>query len=83
MPQNNRTKSGKRPGREKGHAKSSPTVTSTPDETIKVSSVRTCTCGCHTEEIEDIARDLVSIKIVTYTKQYVGKKTKCPCCNKE
>lgn len=83
VPQNNRTKSGKKPGREKGHSKSSPTVTSTPDETIKVSSVRTCACGCHTEEIEDIARDLVSIKIVTYTKQYVGKKTKCPCCNKE
>lgn len=83
MPQNNRTKSGKKPGREKEHAKSSPTVTSTLDETIKVSSVRTCTCGCHTEEIEDTARDLVSIKIVTYTKQYVGKKTKCTCCNKE
>lgn len=83
VPQNNRVKSKRKPGREKGHKKSSPTVTSTPDETIKVSSVRTCTCGRHTEEVESVARDLVSIKIVTYTKQYVGKKTKCPCCNKE
>ena len=83
VPQNNRIKSGKKPGRETGHVKSSPTVTNTPDETIKVSSVRTCTCGCHTAETEEVARDLVSIKIVTYTKQYVGKKTKCPCCNKE
>lgn len=83
VPQNNRIKSGKKPGRIKGHTKSSPTVTNTPDEKIKVSSVRTCTCGCHTEEMEEVARDLVSIKIVTYTKQYIGRKTKCPCCNKE
>ena len=83
VPQNNRTKSGKKPGREKGHVKSSPSVTANPDEIIKVSSVRTCICGCHTEEMEEVSRDLVSIKIVTYTKQYVGKKTKCPCCNKE
>lgn len=83
VPQNNRVKSNRKPGREKGHPKSSPTVTSTPDETIKVSSVRTCSCGCHTEELESVSRDLVTIKIVTYTKQYVGKKTKCPCCNKE
>lgn len=83
VPQNNRVKSERKPGRSKGHKKSSPTVTSTPDETIKVSSVRTCTCGGHTEEIEDVARDLVSFILIPNVKQYVGKKTKCPCCNKE
>lgn len=74
VPQNNRVKSDKKPGREKGHKKSSPTATSTPDETIKVSSVRICSCGCHTEEVESVTRDLVTIKVITYTKQYVGKK---------
>ena len=44
--QNNRVKSGKKPGREKGHKRSAPTVTKNPDEIIKVSKVATCTCGC-------------------------------------
>ena len=43
--QNNRVKSGKKPGREKGHKRSAPTVTKLPDEVIKVSKVATCTCG--------------------------------------
>ena len=81
--QNNRVKSGKRPGREKGHPKSSPTVTTTPDETIKVSKVARCTCGCKTVEKEDVARDLVKIKVIKQTTQYVGKKTECPYCHKE
>jgi len=81
--QNNRVKSGKKPGREKGHKKSSPTVTTTPDEIVRVSKVATCTCGCKTIEKEDIARDLVTIQIIKHTTQYVGKKTECPHCHKE
>lgn len=81
--QNNRVKSGRKPGREKGHKKSSPTVTATPDEVIHVSKVATCKCGCKTIEQGEVARDLVSIKVITYTTQYIGTKTKCPCCNKE
>jgi len=81
--QNNRVKSGRKLGREKGHERSAPTVSKNPDETIRVSKVATCTCGCKTIEKEDIARDLISIEIKTHTTQYVGKKTICPCCQKE
>lgn len=81
--QNNRVKSGRKPGREKGHARSAPTVTKTPEKTITVSKVATCTCGCKTIEQEEIARDLISLEIIVHTTQYVGKKTKCPCCGKE
>lgn len=81
--QNNRVKSGRKPGREKGHERSAPTVSKNPDETIRVSKVATCTCGCKTIEKEDIARDLISIEIKTHTTQYIGKKTICPCCAKE
>ena len=81
--QNNRVKSGKKPGREKGHKRSAPTVTKNPNEIIKVSKVATCTCGCKTVDLENVARDLISIKVITHTTQYVGVKTLCPCCNKE
>ena len=82
VPQNNRVKSGRKPGREKGHKKSSPTITKTPDEVVAVNKVATCTCGCKTIEQEEIARDVVSIKVIKYTTQYVGKKTVCPNCHK-
>ena len=81
--QNNRVKSGRKPGREKGHKRSAPTVTLNADETIKVSKVATCSCGCKTIEKEDVARDLITLEIKVHTKQYVGKKTICPCCQKE
>lgn len=81
--QNNRVKSGKKPGREKGHKRSAPQVSINPDKKIMVSKVATCSCGHKTEEIGEVSRDLISIKIITYTTQYKGKKTKCPCCNKE
>ena len=81
--QNNRVKSGRKPGREKGHLKSSPTVTKTPDKVIKVSKVVTCTCGHKTIEKEEVSRDLISLEIIVHTTQYRGKKTVCPCCNKE
>ncbi len=81
--QNNRVKSGRKPGREKGHKRSAPTVSQTPDEIIKVSKVATCTCGHKTVEKEDVLRDLISLEVIVHTTQYVGKKTVCPCCNKE
>jgi len=81
--QNNRVKSDRKPGREKGHKPSAPKVTVTPDEVIKVSKVATCSCGCKTIEKEDITRDLISIQILAHTTQYIGKKTVCPCCDKE
>ena len=80
--QNNRVKSGRKPGREKGHAKSVRTVSKTPDNIINVSKVATCKCGCKTLEVDDVARDLISLEIIVYTTQYQGKKTMCPCCNK-
>ena len=81
--QNNRVKSGKRPGREKGHKRSAPTVCATPDKIIRVSKVATCSCGHKTIEKEDVSRDLISLEVIVHTTQYTGKKTKCPCCNKE
>lgn len=73
--QNNRVKSGKKPGREKGHKRSAPQVSINPDKKIMVSKVATCSCGHKTEEIGEVSRDLISIKIITYTTQYTGKKT--------
>lgn len=81
--QNNREKSGRKPGREKGHKKSSPAVSENPDEIIRVSKVATCKCGCKTVEKEDITRELISMKVITYKTHYVGKKTMCPCCKRE
>ena len=81
--QNNRVKSGRKPGREKGHKRSAPTVTTNADETIHVSKIGTCSCGCKTIEKEEVARDLITLEIKVHVKQYVGKKTICPCCNKE
>ena len=81
--QNNRVKSERKPGREKGHKKSAPQVSETPDKTIHVSKVGTCSCGCHTIEKEEVKRDLISIEIIVYTTQYVGKKTICPNCSKD
>lgn len=81
--QNNRVKSGRKPGREKGHEKSSPTASTHPNEVVSVSKVATCTCGCKTIETEEVKRDLVSIEVITHIKQYVGHKTECPCCHKK
>ena len=81
--QNNRVKSNKKPGREKGHKRSAPQVCLNPDKTIHVSKVATCSCDCRTIEKEEVKRDLISLEIIVHTTQYVGKKTVCPCCNKE
>ena len=81
--QNNSVKSNRKPGREKGHKKSSPVVSKNPDEIIRVSKVATCKCGHKTIEKEDVTRELVSMKVITYRTHYIGKKTMCPCCQKE
>ena len=81
--QNNRVKSGRKPGREKGHKRSAPRVSTTPDKIIKVSKVATCACGHKTVEKEEVSRDLISLEVIVHTTQYKGKKTICPCCNKE
>lgn len=81
--QNNREKTGRKPGREKGHEKSAPTVSTNPDETVRVSKVATCTCGHKTVEKAEVARDLISVEVITHITQYVGYKTECPCCHKQ
>lgn len=81
--QNNRVKSERKPGREKGHKRSAPQVCSKPDKTIHVSKVATCSCGCHTIEKDDTKRDLITLELIVHTTQYVGKKTFCPKCSKE
>ena len=81
--QNNRVKSERKPGREEGHKRSAPTVTKTPDKIVKVSKVATCTCGQKTIEKEEVSRDLISLEVIVHTTQYRGKKTVCPCCQKE
>lgn len=32
---------------------------------------------------KEVKRDLITLKIKAYVKQYTGKKTMCPCCQKE
>lgn len=81
--QNNRVKSERKPGREKGHKRSAPQISSNPDKVIRVSKVDTCSCGIKTIEKEEVSRDLISLEVIVHTTQYIGKKTKCPCCNKE
>lgn len=81
--QNNRVKSGKKPGRENGHKKSSPEVSVNPDKVVRVSKVATCKCGSKTIEKEEVIRELVSMQVITYRTHYIGKKTECPCCKKE
>jgi len=81
--QNNRVKSNKAPGREKGHKRSAPEVTKTPDKVVKVRKVATCTCGAKTIENGTTKRDLISLEVIVHTTQYVGQKTKCPFCKKE
>ncbi len=81
--QNNRVKSNRKPGREKGHRRSAPTICTIPDKIVKVSKVATCSCGNKTVDKEDVARDLISLEVIVHTTQYTGKKTVCPCCNKE
>ena len=81
--QNNRVKSKRKPGREKGHKKSAPTVSANPDNIVQVPKVATCTCGHKTESKETVARDLISLEVIVHTTQYTGTKTICPCCNKE
>ena len=81
--QNNRVKSGRKPGREKGHKRSAPTVTKVPDEVVNIPKVATCTCGHKTVEKEEVLRDLISLEVIVHTTQYIGQKTICPCCNKE
>lgn len=81
--QNNRVKSGEKPGRKKGHERSAPHVSKNPDKVVNVSKVATCSCGCKTVETNEVARDLISLEIIVHTTQYVGKRTMCPCCKKE
>ena len=81
--QNNRVKSERNPGREKGHKKSAPTVSLNPDNIVQVPKVATCTCGHKTKEKETVSRDLISLEVIVHTTQYTGTKTICPCCNKE
>lgn len=81
--QNNRVKSGKKPGRVSGHKRSAPTVCTNPDVVFNVSKVATCSCGCKTIELNNVSRDLISLEIIVKTTQYTGKRTKCPCCGKE
>lgn len=82
VPQNNRVKSGRKPGQAKGHKKSSPSISENPDERVMVSKVATCTCGAKTVEQEEVARDVISIRIIKHITQYIGKKTICPNCHK-
>ena len=81
--QNNRVKSGRKPGREKSHKRSAPIVISNADETIHVSKIGTCSCSCKTIEKEEVTRDLITLEIKVHVQQYIGKKTICACCNKE
>ena len=81
--QNNRIKTGRKPGRGKGHKRSAPQISENPDEIKHISKVATCTCGCKTIDEKEVSRDLISLEVIVHTTRYTGMKTKCPCCHKE
>lgn len=80
--QNNRKRTGEKPGRKKNHERSSKQISNNPDNIINVTSVRTCTCGHPTIDIQLVVREVVSLINNLVTTHYKGMKTMCPKCKK-
>lgn len=77
--QNNRVKSGKKPGRDKGHAFAVPKFALNPTIVIKVNTTEKCDCGgCITPD-KKIKRQLIGLKVIADVTEYVGYVGKCEC----
>ena len=82
--QNNREKTGRKPGREKGYKKEETKYIEEPTEVVEVANVNKCSCGCcELEEVNEVRRQVVGIKIIPVVKEYKGKKLICQKCKKE
>lgn len=77
--QNNRVKSGKKPGRQKGHVVTPPKFNSDPTKIIKVNTSTTCNCGGCVSPVKEVKRQVIGVKIVTDITEYVGYIGKCEC----
>ena len=86
--QNNRVKTGRNPGRQKGYSAPLPKYIDNPNEIIVVSNnnganVDMCSCGGHIINKDTVRRQVVGIKVIPITKEYVGNIGQCDCCGKE
>ena len=86
--QNNREKTNKKPGRPKGYVAPPPKYINNPDEIIVVSNnndtnLTTCSCGGHIVNKGTVRRQVIGVKIIPTTKEYVGNTEQCDCCGKE
>ena len=86
--QNNRVKTGKKPGRQKGSVAPPPKYIDNPDDVIVVSNnndanLDTCSCGGHIINKDTVRRQVVGVKVIPITKEYIGNIGQCNCCGKE
>lgn len=77
--QNNRVKSNKKPGREKGHTVIPPKFNPNPTKLIKVKTSATCNCGGCVLPVKEVKRQVMGVKIITEITEYVGYIGKCEC----
>lgn len=81
--QNNREKTDRKPGREKGYISALPKFHPNPTKIIKVKTAKECTCGCKLTEIKEIKRQVIGMKIIVTNTEYKGKQSICSKCKKE
>ena len=85
--QNNRIRTGKKPGRQKGYASPPPKYIDNPDEIIVVSNnnanLDTCSCGGHIINKDAVRRQTVGIRVIPIVKEYQGYLGQCNSCGKE
>lgn len=77
--QNNRVKTGKKPGREKGHSVTPPKFNLKPTRIINVSTSTTCKCGGCVTHVKEVKRQVIGIKLITDVTEYVGHIGLCEC----
>lgn len=80
--QNSREKTGRKPGREKGHRGNIPVLFENPDEVIDL-TVRRCECGGEVVyDKEPVRKQEVDIRIATHVTEYRSGEGRCSCCGK-
>lgn len=80
--QNNRVKTGKKAGREKGHAVTAPKFNLNPTRIINVNASATCECGGCVTPVKAVKRQVIGIKVITDITEYVGYIGICKCGKK-
>ena len=83
--QNNRVKTGNKPGRKNGYVSPPPKYIGNPSKVIEVSNNRSCICSCggHIVNKEIIRRQVIGIEVKPVVEEYRGHIGQCEDCNKE